>query len=351
MGAVTATPAHNKVTDWEGYTRLMWYTSDIKSLIVPAAFEDEEIENLDPQYGKDDERRITADSSEDNEAVGVLEFIHKEMGYKWWMLHPAVQARVQDQKKIDAKSKNILQATKVFVLNRGMNTRLTLPNGQVVFPQGDMPPSRLHHVLLGYCARGEEIKGITDSMLKNISTILPDDPQDNLDEVNMGSARNSKENKKAALNHTHLRGMTYAAVDYHSFEMMFVEDEVTEMSASDFDKAVEKEGILKPGFHVSGRAEARERLKTKKGEETKLGATLTDRLRVNASDGGLAWQYSMVHANRRDLFPPSDRVAMVWFWAAESPFHAFVLKKCLEAKERKKPTRVLVMHNYPWGQL
>jgi hypothetical protein len=54
----------------------------------------------------------------------------QEWGWKWWMLSPSCQEWIRDSGKadIDEEAEAVLRANNMFIINRGMNTPVILPN-------------------------------------------------------------------------------------------------------------------------------------------------------------------------------------------------------------------------------
>lgn len=84
------------------------------------------------------------------------------------------------------------------------------------------------------------------------------------------------------------------------------------------------------------------------GAPARLGAELVDRIVHHSSDGGLGWVYATLNQDP-DHIPPTERPAMTFFGLADSPVFTFIVKKCLEEKEKGK--RALVVMNSPWMPL
>jgi hypothetical protein len=51
-----------------------------------------------------------------------------------------------------------------MMLNRGMNTKLVLPNGQAVYPQDNIPPMEVVGVELAYNLRYKTVMDETDAI-------------------------------------------------------------------------------------------------------------------------------------------------------------------------------------------
>lgn len=61
---------------------------------------------------------------------------------------------------------------------------MTLPNGQNVYPQDNIPPMEVVSVERAYGTRYETDKDETDSILDNIAIVVPESAQtDHIDEV------------------------------------------------------------------------------------------------------------------------------------------------------------------------
>jgi hypothetical protein len=112
---------------------------------------------------------------------------HTKIGFKWWYLHPEIQAGIVGEGEINAYTAEILKHTQIMVLNRGMNTRLVIPNGQAVYPQDNIPPMEIVGVELAYSFRYKTVMDETDAILKNIAIQIPEAAgSDHFDEVSSG---------------------------------------------------------------------------------------------------------------------------------------------------------------------
>jgi hypothetical protein len=111
---------------------MAWYTGRLsKVFVMPIErtvadlMEDDSV----PSYEEGDENLLTTSSAEHSKTVADLQHWHKTMGFKWWYQHPKIQAEMRDSGSMDGVTAEILKQNQVSVLNRGMNTRVVLPNG------------------------------------------------------------------------------------------------------------------------------------------------------------------------------------------------------------------------------
>ncbi|KAK3504101.1 hypothetical protein B0T13DRAFT_372182, partial [Neurospora crassa] len=65
-------------------------------------------------------------------------------------LHPEVQAAIVDGGKLAlANTGEIMRETQVLIVNCGLTTPLTLPNGTILYPSAKIPPMKVWSVHLG----------------------------------------------------------------------------------------------------------------------------------------------------------------------------------------------------------
>ncbi|EGO54005.1 hypothetical protein NEUTE1DRAFT_112574 [Neurospora tetrasperma FGSC 2508] len=157
-----------------------------------------------------------------------LQDIFRSWGYKWWYLHPEVQAAIVDGGKIAlANTGEIMRETQVLIVNRGITTPLTLPNGTMSYPSAEIPPMKVWSVHLGHKARENEVATYTDSLLKDV-TVDPSDYE--IDELAMPKV--SEEDKTLALNMTLVRLMQFLAQDIHGHSMLMEDSAICEQVPS-----------------------------------------------------------------------------------------------------------------------
>jgi hypothetical protein len=336
VGFCTATPAQNRVTDWFGYTFMAWHVSAIPEVFqwpetVTAA---EMIEpNFRPGYESGDNCLLTKFSHLENDLVAELRTLDA-CGIKWWWQHPVIQAQLSDTGLvITQKTTDILQANQMITLNRGMNTPTILPNGQQVFPQDNIPPMGIVYVTLEYLEDSAYVSEVTTNILSNIVSKSDGIPEvDAVDEA-------TKSEEDVSLSLGLIRGLQFLAQDKHSWDILNTEDKVTRMSAAEF-AALDS---ASPALTGTPRQAAKQSLAGSRG--TKLGSDLVSRLVQECSDGGIAYSFALLNTDR-DIIPPSERAAAVFWACARSPMITFIVEKCLG--EVEKGNRVLVVMNTPY---
>ncbi|KAK3945308.1 hypothetical protein QBC46DRAFT_433617 [Diplogelasinospora grovesii] len=129
-------------------------------------------DDFTPSYDAGNELLITKFSAAEDDDVESLRVFHEDPGFKWWFLCPEIQAHISDGRELDEETPVILKHTRIFVLNRGMNTKLTLPDGQHVYPQENIPPMHITTVQLAYGTRYNVVQQETDAILANICTAV-----------------------------------------------------------------------------------------------------------------------------------------------------------------------------------
>jgi hypothetical protein len=226
--------------------------------------------------------------------------------------------------KIDPGTAEIMRQNQIFVLNRGMNTRLVLPNNQSVYPLDNIPPMEIVTVELAYSARYKTIVDKTDSILKNIAIQLPEAAQsDHIDEVSGGDKPAGK-GQRASLSLGLVRALQYMAQDYHAWRMFHMEDQVTRLTSEEFEDLANQKELAVAGtklktLHTNVRQADKAHL-TEEGAPARLGAELVDRIVHTVGDGGLGWVYATLNTDPNHM-PPSERPAMAYFAMADSHLH------------------------------
>ncbi|EAA32503.1 hypothetical protein GE21DRAFT_6542 [Neurospora crassa] len=117
----SATPTLNRLTDIRAFTTLIW-EAGLRDLFKCPAKHDT-----------------------------ILQDIFRSWGYRWWYLHPEVQASIVDAGKVALlNTGEVMRETQVLIVNRGMTTALTLPNGTISYPSAKIPPMKVWSVHLGH---------------------------------------------------------------------------------------------------------------------------------------------------------------------------------------------------------
>ncbi|KAK3311372.1 uncharacterized protein B0T15DRAFT_507940 [Chaetomium strumarium] len=335
LGFVSATPAQNRETG--GMDRYFTMPPGLSATDLIA-------DDFRPSY--EGLEAITRFSPDENSVVAQLKHMDEVLGHRWWFLSETVQSMITDGRSLSDRTNRILKQNQLIVLNRGMNTKVTLPNGQAVYPQDNIPPMRIISVELGYGHRANQVVEETDSILANISLGKVDVPE-GTDHIHEDS-RPTGAGENQALSLALVRALQYLAHDFHAWRMLYEEDDVTKMETSRLIEMAEEQ--RKASRSLSRAENVRKATKahlTSKGKPARLGTELVQRIVHDCSDGGLSWVYATLNRDP-DHMPPSERPAMTHFAMADSPSLAFVLKTCLEYKEKGK--RVLVVVNSPWIQ-
>jgi hypothetical protein len=364
-GFASATPSQNRVTDWASFTRLMWDGSKIKPLFDPGEDVDMDallLPSFSPSYTEGSLNLITTKPDTDP-VVGQLKVWHQTYGWKWWLLHPYFQSKIRDTNEVGPlldQSSDILQSNGGFIINRGMQTPLTLPNGQITYPQQNIPPMSISYVQLAYEKRFGEVCNETNTLLSNVAQEEEIPEADTLDELVQptGAGRHSN-----ALSLSLVRGMQFNAQDRNAYRLMHRRDVTTLMADADFERNEQigklVTSTIRPTSKVAGsRRTARKSKQVGPRQQAKalaenasqadiLGVKLVDRLVNTTSDGGLGYMYAMLNEDDSHA-TPSERYAMLHFALSNSPLWTYIVDKCIE--ETKKGERVLIVVNSPFMQ-
>lgn len=210
-----------------------------------------------------------------------------------------------------------MRESQIFVINRGMSTKVELPDGSIFYPASDIPPMNMVGVELSHDGRYEEIALSTDNLLANIATKLSDsvgDTADAVDEVIAEQADN-EEDQVAAVGLARIRKLQFLAQDVHAFDMLEVEDDTTEMTAEEFAEVANQQklaGTLASRLHSKQAAPDQDPLADDSNLPAKLGSELVNRIIQETSDGGLSWIYATLN-EVYSHFTPTDRASMVFF--------------------------------------
>lgn len=110
-------------------------------------------------------------------------------------------------------------------------------------------------VELAYGARYETVMNETDSILANISIVLPESAQsDHIDEVSGGDNAAASVGQNAALRMGLARAMQYMSVDYHHYwRILYKEDEVTNISSEEFEELADQQQLVMAGTYLAWR--------------------------------------------------------------------------------------------------
>jgi hypothetical protein len=366
FGGASATPAQNRVTDWTGVSLLMWVTSAIKDVWAnpPVGVDSMVLLGLQPSYtndGPDEGEHCCVKEELTNKQrriVSELQSIDDFQKWKWWYLVPSVQRLIRDHSRgeMDSRTLDILKANQMFIVNRGMNTPVMLPNGQLVFPQNDIPPQEIWAALLGFGKDASKVAQETDDLLKNYSKSFPKTVEgeegnpvrvdEDTDDMPDDALRAGKIlGKTKALNWAIIRALVHGAFDRHAWELLGVEDI--------FDRLNDEElTFIDEHLRQEMQTGARIRMKTRlEGTKTNLGTEHVQSIINNSSDGGISWTFAELN-KQDDHIPPNDRASGVFYTTAKSPAKTFALEQfCrIRAVEGQEHDKVLLVMNDPLMQ-
>ncbi|KAK3358658.1 hypothetical protein B0T25DRAFT_563735 [Lasiosphaeria hispida] len=175
-GMASATPAHNQVTDWQAYANVMYRTSGLAKLLqLPISRDVDSVLVSTPKCPKHD----------------------------------------QGRKDLDATTTEILQQHQQFTVNRGMNTPVILPNGQVIFPIDNIPAMQIMSVELAHGTLYKTLIDKTNAILANIATKSTSLPQiDFVTEEGLGKKNKEGKPKTRALSLGLIHGLHITATWY-----------------------------------------------------------------------------------------------------------------------------------------
>lgn len=227
----------------------------------------------------------------------------------------------------------VLDALKMFLLNRGMNTKVTLPNGTTFFPQASIPAMSTTTVELQYGPElGGRIERYTNKLLEAIGR-----NSKHASDLEDGGSDESEDGNKAIIATTMVRVGQHFAIDEHAGRLMLLRDPVN---------------LAKPKNLEQHWAECESKLDRivageKDEDPTRLSSSMMQAMKECGVDHGLGWNYQSLNDNP-DHLPPVDRADMFYYSIAASPVFAWTAKTCTEYARQDK--QVLVFTNNAYQQ-
>lgn len=355
-GGASATPAQNRITDYKGFALMVWQTADdILERWCPSA-ELDLLKTNEVTYDANSDKLVTS-TYDDDPIVASLKQHDQQFGWKWWFLSPECQDAIRDSGKadIDELAEKVLQQSGFYIINRGMNTSVTLPNGTVYYPRDGIPPMTIYTVIVGYGKLlFDAVLNNTDEILRNVT--LGEIEQVADDQVDMNLDKGKKLEKNNALDMALIRAATIEAQSKQAHEMMLHPDAVTQCT----DAAIE-EGTTKSlaalqeklqavqeqlGAKINPRQQMKQDLDGK--GSVKLGVDFVQSLVENSVDGGISYTYSTLNTDYTHI-PPADRLTMLYFTLAKCSLKAYCLRQVLEIRQKpgESKARVLIVTNSP----
>lgn len=365
FGAVTATPAHNRIEDIKGFSLMIFLTSELPGLCPCDGISALDIirNQARPTYAAGSANLWTIAPASENDRVRDLQRVDNAYGFKWWFLFPQVQDAVGDE-----YTTAILKANRMFVICRGMGTGVNLPNGMVYFPQIDIPPMKIVGVELGYQDDQDFVTQTTDSLLLSVTKRggafeqAGASSQDNLDRLPQhdhshggGALPTGTKKSHGHLNFQIVRMLGYLAHDIHAFELVKVDDKMNSCPPQDLDKGLSevekhaKEGIRSVMAVADGKTSSvpPPASNTRKSEAA-LSSKLVHSIAVDCYDGGLNWAFLSLDKSGGDYVPGPDPGPTIKFTINKSPLLAYILQECIQWNEAKE--KAVIMVNHPWMQ-
>lgn len=340
-GMATATPAVNRVGDQRAYFKMAFNKSKLPGLIhrdVNKHFDSIVQMTIEPTYEQPEEGELSwfKEYTPANQADrDTLKDLHAK-GQKWWFLLPSVIDMISDSDKLTEGTDDtavVLDAFKMCLLNRGMNTKVTLPNGTTFFPQASIPAMSTTTVELQYGGEvGSRIDLYTDKLLHAIGQNAK-----HASDLEGGGGDESEDGNKAIIATTMVRVGQHFAIDEHAGRLMLLNDPINLAKPKSIEEHWEEcEGKL--DLLVTG---------DNNQEPTRLSSTMMQTMKDCGVDHGLGWNYQSLNDNP-DHLPPVDRGDMFHYSIAASPVFAWTSKTCAEYARQGK--QVLVFTNNAYQQ-